>query len=598
MKKWLTAFLMAAVLTAVVVSGILNHADQYVSDSVYQKTGAAAGNIVVVGLDQTSLDALGPLPWPRNYMAEAISFLNNADPDCRPAVIGVDVLYTGDGADPDIDRQLVNAAGQYGNVVLASAAVYGSDATADENGIYHINERSIQGFDAPFEDLAQSAAYGHVNAMSDTDGIFRHALLYIDVPEEGRVYSFSRVIYEKWCEQTGTEPQLMPHTSDHGFYYVAFTASGGSYCDGVSFIDLLDGYVEPDFYRDKIVLIGPYSPGMQDAYFTSLDHASSMYGIDINANLIDAFQKGFFPDEVDDTPQLAVLFLLCFFAAAFFWERELKQTVPVWLAICIGWTGICALAYRCGFILHILPVPVCISVLFFGTVIYNYIRVQSEKKKISYTFKHYLDPVIMNRIQDQGIEALELGGKTYHIAVLFVDIRGFTSMSESLDAQTVVEIVNRYLTLTTECIIRNHGILDKFVGDCTMAFWNAPFPQEDPVYMACCAAMDMIRESGPLCDELQEKYGRTVSFGIGVHYGPAVVGNIGAPQRLDYTAIGDTVNTASRLESNAKGSTILISRAVADKLGQRAKVTSLGNSVKLKGKSDDFEVLSLDELVR
>ena len=106
-------------------------------------------------------------------------------------------------------------------------------------------------------------------------------------------------------------------------------------------------------------------------------------------------------------------------------------------------------------------------------------------------------------------------------------------MSESLDAQTVVEIVNRYLTLTTECIIRNHGILDKFVGDCTMAFWNAPFPQEDPVYMACCAAMDMIRESGPLCDELQEKYGRTVSFGIGVHYGPAVVGNIGAPQRLE-----------------------------------------------------------------
>lgn len=131
-----------------------------------------------------------------------------------------------------------------------------------------------------------------------------------------------------------------------------------------------------------------------------------------------------------------------------------------------------------------------------------------------------------------------------------------------------------------------------------MAFWNAPFSQKDPVYLACCAAMDMIKESGPLCDELMKKYGRTVSFGIGVHYGPAVVGNIGAPQRLDYTAIGDTVNTASRLESNAKGSTVLISRAVADELGDRAKVTSLGNSIKLKGKSDDFEVLSLDYLER
>lgn len=597
-KKWLTAFLMAAVLTAVIASGLLDHPDQYISDKIYQKAGSAADNIVVIGLDEASLDALGPLPWPRSYMAEAISYLNNADPECRPAVIGIDVVYTGNSLDEDIDRQLVNAAGQYDNIVLASAAVFGSEASADENGIYHINQRSVQGFDAPFDELAQVASYGHINAMSDTDGIFRHALLYVDIPEEGRIYSLSRVIYEKWCEITGTEPNPLPETSETGFYYVPFSAAGGAYCDGVSFIDLLDGYVESDFYRDKIVLIGPYSSGMQDSYFTSLDHSASMYGIDINANLIDAFQKGFFPSEAGSLLQLIILFMLSFLAAVFFWERELKQTVPLWLGICICWAGICILAYHHGIILHFLWIPVSISILFLGTVLYNYFHVQREKRKITYTFKHYLDPAIMNRILDQGMEALELGGKTYEIAVLFVDIRGFTAMSESLDAQTVVEIVNRYLTLTTECIIRNHGVLDKFVGDCTMAFWNAPFPQEDPVYLACCAAMDMIEESGPLCDELMKKYGRTVSFGIGVHFGTAVVGNIGAPQRLDYTAIGDTVNTASRLESNAKGSSILISRAVADELGNRAKVTSLGNSIKLKGKSEDFEVLSLDYLER
>lgn len=184
----------------------------------------------------------------------------------------------------------------------------------------------------------------------------------------------------------------------------------------------------------------------------------------------------------------------------------------------------------------------------------------------------------------------------HEVAVLFVDIRGFTTMSESLDPPTVVEIINQYLTLTTECIMRYHGTLDKFVGDCTMAFWNAPLPQEDPVYLACCAAMDMVEGSKELGEKLMERFGRTVSFGVGVHYGPAVIGNIGAPKRMDYTAIGDTVNTASRLESNAPGGKILISRTVADMLGDRATTTSLGGSIKLKGKAEGFETLTLDTL--
>jgi adenylate cyclase len=202
----------------------------------------------------------------------------------------------------------------------------------------------------------------------------------------------------------------------------------------------------------------------------------------------------------------------------------------------------------------------------------------------------------MKELLEKGGDALELGGKIYDIAVLFVDIRGFTTMSESLEPQTVVEIINRYLTLTTECIMRHHGMLDKFVGDCTMAFWNAPVAQEDPVYLACCAAMDMLEGSKALGQELQERFGRTVSFGVGVNVGDAVVGNIGAPRRMDYTAIGDTVNTAARLEANAPGGTIYISRAVADALGDRAKTTSLGGSIPLKGKAAGFEVLKLDAL--
>ena len=219
-----------------------------------------------------------------------------------------------------------------------------------------------------------------------------------------------------------------------------------------------------------------------------------------------------------------------------------------------------------------------------------------EKHLIDETFGYYIAPEVKKQLLAGGMDSLALGGKTQDVAVLFVDIRGFTTMSEQLDAQTVVEILNRYLTLATDCIVKNHGTLDKFVGDCAMALWNAPFPQEDPVYLACRAAMDMVSGSESLAKDLQSRFGHAVSFGVGIHWGSAVIGNIGAPQRMDYTAIGDTVNTAARLEASAPGNTVYISRVVADLLGDRAVVTSLGTGIKLKGKSEGFEVLRLDSL--
>ena len=170
-------------------------------------------------------------------------------------------------------------------------------------------------------------------------------------------------------------------------------------------------------------------------------------------------------------------------------------------------------------------------------------------------------------------------------------------MSELLTPPEVVAILNKYLDLTSRSIMQNGGTLDKFVGDATMAIFNAPLPQEDYIYQAIKAALDMVEGSKALGEELQQQFGRTVSFGIGVHCGPAVVGNIGAEIRMDYTAIGDTVNTAARLESNAPGGQILISRAVADALEGRIKVTSLGDSIKLKGKSAGFEILRLEGLM-
>ena len=144
--------------------------------------------------------------------------------------------------------------------------------------------------------------------------------------------------------------------------------------------------------------------------------------------------------------------------------------------------------------------------------------------------------------------------------------------------------------------MRNKGTLDKFVGDCTMAIWGAPVPAEDPAGQACRAALEMMKGADSLGEELEKQFGRQISFGIGIHYGPAVVGNIGAPMRMDYTAIGDTVNTAARLEANAPGGTILISGAVRDELGDRARTGVPETEITLKGKNEKIGIFVLEDL--
>ncbi len=605
-KRLASALLIPVVLCAAAGLGWFDTADQFVSDALYQALSETAtdGQIVILGIDDYALSVLGPWPWTRDVLADAIAALN-ADPERRPAVIGVDVLFAGAGADSGADAYLAETARDGGNVVVASSATFGSQLVVGDGGFY-MDDRAVLGWDAPFPELAAVAKTGHINAMADRDGVIRRGILWLDIPGAYagmeaplRVNSFARTVYESWAQSRGETPNPPPETQD-GFFYLPFSAhpDGNGVCfEEFSVAELLEGALSPDDFAGKIVLIGPFASGMMDSYLTSADRSANMYGVEIQGNMIEAFRRGFFPRTVSASTQILLLFAACAFVQAFFYDRRVRAAVPVWLFGSGGWVLLCAVLYeRFGLILRVLWTPLLITVLFMLSVTTNYVRAQRERRRVTDTFGRYVDPAVLKELLDKGGAASELGGTMREIAVLFVDIRGFTTMSEALDPPTVVEIINRYLTLTTECIMRRHGTLDKFVGDCTMAFWNAPLPQDEPVYSACQAAMDMVEGSKALGEELQERFGRSVSFGVGVHYGPAVVGNIGAPKRMDYTAIGDTVNTAARLEANAPGGKILISRTVADALGDRADVTSLGASIKLKGKADGFEILTLDAL--
>lgn len=592
MKKLLTiAALTAAVMTLVAASGLLYRWDNQLADSMYQKEKSLDGNIFVIGLDTASLEALGPYQtWGRSYMAAAIDILN-ADPEYRPAAIGVDVIYAGE-TDPGEDQALLDACSQYDNVVLAEAATF-ETAMVEEDGSMYMDDYVIQAIDGPFEALAAVTKQGHINAMYDKDGVMRHGILALDLPDGSQLPSFNYQLYSLYCEAKGIPADAQPPVNERHQWYVPFSGKPGAYNDGYSFYDLISGNLDPSIFAGSVVIIGPYASGMMDYVTTPIDHSQLMYGVEFQANAVDALLRGEFKKEVAELPQYIALFFIVFAAVVLLYKRQIRYCILIWIGFAGGWLVMAKAAYAQGLVFHPMWVPLAVTVIFVASVAWNYIQAAMEKREVTNTFKHYVAPEIVNELLKTP-DALEAGGKLMDIAVLFVDIRGFTPMSEILTPPQVVEILNRYLTLTSSCIMKNQGTLDKFVGDATMAFFNAPLPQEDYIFKAVKTAWDMVEGSRELGEELERQFGRTVSFGIGVHCGEAVVGNIGAKMRMDYTAIGDTVNTAARLEANAPGGQILISRAVADALEGRIEVTSLGDSIKLKGKAAGFEVLRLE----
>lgn len=594
-RRILISLIAAAAFTAAALGGLLYSLDNTVSDALYQSPRPLGGEIVVIGIDDRALQEIGPFQtWGREVLGAALDYLNE-DPLNRPAAIGVDVLFAGE-TDPDVDAYLVSAAGRYGNVVTACYGTFGSALVGTQEGGYRMDDFALLNFEKPFDALCEVTRQGHINAMYDRDGKMRHAQFYVDLPDGERVPSFHSMLYRLYAEQNDLDPDIVPPTNLRHFWYLPYAALPGSYYDGVSVVDLLTGDVPADYFAGKIVLIGPYAAGLQDNVVTTIDPAQPMYGVEYQANAIDALLHGSFKRECSNLWQAVILFLLSFAALMFFWERKILPATIGWLILSGGWVGLCKAAYSAGFVLHVLWIPLAVTILFIASVALNYVRETLAKIRVTNTFKRYVAPEIVNEILREGSESLELGGKLTDIAVLFVDIRGFTPMSEILDPPQVVAILNRYLELTSSCIIRHGGTLDKFIGDATMAIWGAPLPQEDYIYKAVLAALDMVQGSKALCAELEQQYGRTVGFGIGIHCGKAVVGNIGAAMRMDFTAIGDTVNTAARLESNAPGGSIYISRAVAEALKGRISVTSLGDRIKLKGKADGFEILVLDGL--
>ena len=564
-------------LLALFLANALGRFENMAQDRLYRDLGLVHPDIFVFGIDAETLIEFGPVQfWPRSRMADAINILNSV-PGWEPAVIAVDMLYSGLSDDPDSDAALVRAAEEGGNVV------FGAMFSLDNYG-------EVKTFEKPFEALECVSTYGVLNAIIDDDGVARKAEVGLEI--FGVIEpTFDEAIYTMY---TGAEPVIPPGIKQP--MHLAFTGGVGDYYGamglGTSFKDIFDEDFDASFFADAIVMIGPYAAGLRDSYFTAVDHRDQMHGVEIHANivqmLLDENFKGYAESWVNI---LVVLLTLAVFSLVFlrFGDRLSLVAALVFIA---GYLLLNYRLYVAGVILTLIYPPICAAVLLAFSVVFNYLTERAEKRKIKDMFRKYVDPRLVDELIKSDMTHGGIGDKK-HCAVLFVDIRGFTPMSERLkdEPETVVHILNDYLELTASCVFNNGGSVDKFIGDATMALFNGFTALEDYTYRAVKAAFDIVNGAAGLNEQIMEKYGFGVGFGVGVHCGYAVVGNIGPHFRKDYTAIGDTVNTAARLESNAERSQVLISREVMDTLQGRITAESLGE-IAMKGKGP-IEVFAL-----
>ena len=593
MKSKILSFAQPLVIALLVfvltIFNLLSPLDYIAKDTLYQMPRGIDGNIKIIGIDERTMAELGPIQtWSRDTYAQLLNKLNENE-DSKPALVGFDIQFSGNVDDGD--NTFAKAAEESGNVVIVEQLIYGRRLEASDKGI---RVYPVEDVEEPYDAIKEACKMGYSNVAQDSDGVVRRV-----VPEEtyaGTVHkAFPRVLYEEYCNTMGLSQHEIP-VDKYGRSIINFSGEPGDY-EYVSMVDVLNGKIDTRAFKNSVVLVGAYAPGMQDNFEVPNGGSEQMYGVEIHANILQSYIQNRF--SINGNAYLfglisAIIVLLLHFI---FWKlRPWQSGIILVVAIVIEAVVLMAINNR-GYSFSLIYLPLGLLISYVYCLAVRYIVEMNRKRKVLNAFRKYVAPQIVEEISKKGDFEINLGGENRDIAVLFVDIRGFTTMSEALEPEQVVAILNEYLSLTTKSIFDNSGTLDKFVGDATMAVFNSPFDLPDYEFKAVCAAMDIVNGGKALEKDLMEKYGRTVGFGVGVNVGPAVVGNIGCEFRMDYTAIGDTVNTAARLEANAKKGQVLISDVLYERLKDRIEVKDVGE-IPLKGKSKGVYVYEVTEVHR
>ncbi len=555
--------------------------------------------VAIVDVDEESLAATGQWPWPRNVLAD----LTNRIAAMQPAAIAFDMLFPEpDRMSPDLlARSLVRSddalaariAELPDNDALFADAIKGwrvvlgqallerqVSESGDAKPISGIAIGKLGGdptrFLFNYADAVRNIAVlegaasglGVFTLLPESDGVVRRLPGVVRVGDQIlpslaisalTVATGAKTLVVK-SDAAGVAGlivgQTFVPTDEHGRLLVHYSRHDRSRF--VSAKDILAGQVPANRLAGRIVVVGSSASGLSD--FAPTPVSGALPGVEVHAQVLEAIvsQNLLQRPRIATTIELLVVIASLALVALLMHFASAKWTLAISVFLTIGlFGGSWWLFSAKGVLIDATYAAVATFLLYVYLAYVKYVDEERTRSRIRSAFSHYLAPQMVDRLVEDP-SRLRLGGENREITVMFCDVRGFTSISENLDPEDLVNLVNRIFTPLTDVIHKRQGTVDKYIGDCIMAFWNAPLSDADHARNACLAALEMQGAMADLNRVLHEeafwKDGQQtgLSVGIGINTGICCVGNMGSEQRFDYSVLGDSVNLASRLEAQGK----------------------------------------------
>jgi adenylate cyclase len=564
----------AAIAFGVQAAGLLRSQEQSTVDVRFSIRGSqgAPSDIRLVEIDATTFSQLRVRwPFPRRLHARVIDELRKAG----AKVIAYDIQFT-EPTDPRDDLALWNAAARARNVVFATTEVNAKGGT------------DVLGGDANLRQAHAVAA----NALiaSDAGGVDRKILYQVQ-----GLKTFAVTTAEKASGRT-ISPSAVPGSGA----WIDYVGPPGT-IHGLSFSKVYHGQIPKDFFRGKVVVVGPVAPSLQDVHATSVSGNELMSGAEIQGNAIWTALHGFPLRSAGGWLNDLLIIVLAMIVPAIARRLSPLRTLIATLAVGALYAVGVQVAFDHGRVLAFVYPLVGLAFSLFGCLAVGALLEAFERQRIRDVFGRFVPGTVVDEVLAEAKDGLRLSGKLRLCTLLFTDMRGFTTFSEDKPAEEVFNILNFYFGEISQAILDHGGTLVSYLGDGIISVFGAPLDQPDHADRALAASREILLERLPRFNEWirAQGYGDGFRMGVGLNSGEIMCGTLGSEQRMDYTMIGDAVNTASRLEGMTKGTPfpLFLSDSTRELLTDEPDDLVFVAELEVRGRTEKVKVWSLRSLL-